>query len=323
VSARDELLANGRIGDVGAAMLYELVGLVGPGYRFPPPDGFAAWDESAQQSVAHDFLEHPRTPKRLLDIAIRSVDERSFERQLEKAVANYLRDIARSTDLGKLIVRVKEVLRSTPEFMTVARAGEDRWTMQGGPTQPTTAHPDVLAASIRREKVVVPKWTSTTRDAPLADRDSYVRLIRLVLTAARGSLTAAEIARVLATRFDHRHVPLTVELDNTDGLSEPIDPSSDPGAETVSVMSAIEIFDGLSDRERIILANLDLTVRDLAKLVGTGKSQASELRQRLIDRLMAVLDEGEDQQGTAGALIALCDRWLDERRTTVAGGTSK
>jgi hypothetical protein len=322
VSAREELLATGRIGEVGAAMLYEVVGLVGPGYRFPPPDGFATWDESAGQSVAHDFLEHPRTPKRLLDIAIRSVDEHSFELQLEKAVANYLRDIARSTDLGKLIVRVKQILRSTPEFITVGRAGEELWSMQGLPTQPTTIHPDVLAAAIRREEVVVPKWTSTTRDAPLADRETYVRLIRLVLTAARGSLTASETARILATRFDHRHVPLTVELDATDGLGEPIDPSSDPGAETASMMTATEVFDGLSDRERIVVANLDLTVRDLAKLVGTGKSQASELRQRLLDRLTTVLDEDEDLQGTVAALIELCDRWLDERRTNGTGGTS-
>jgi hypothetical protein len=319
MSARSELLTTGRLGEAGAAMLYEIVGVVGIAHRFPPPEESTSWDEIAQQSVAHDFLESARGPKRLLDIAVRSVDDRSFERQLEKAVLNHLRDRARSTDLGKLIVRVKEVLRAADDFVAVPSAGEDRWGVEGSPTEPSTMPASELAAAIRSEDIVVPKWSSSTRDAPLADRDTFVRLMRSVLLAAHGSLTARDVAAVLTTRLDHRRIPLTVELDSAEGLSEPADPAADPASRTLADLRAAEIFGPLSDRERIILANLDLSARELALVIDTGKSQAAQLRQRLTDALMAELKDDDDQQRTAGALSALCDRWLQQRTATTRG----
>jgi hypothetical protein len=322
VSARDELLATGHLGPEGAALLYELVGLIGVAHRFPPPEGLATWGDAAQQIASHDFLENFRTPKRLLDIAIRSVNDRVFERQLEKAVVNHFRDQARGTDLGKLIVRVKEVLRVTHEFVAIPRTGEDLWTLDGAPSEPSTTPATDLAAAIRAEPVVVPRWTSATRDAPLADRDSLIRLIRSVLRAADGSLTGPDIARALTTRLDHRRVPLIVELDTTPGLSEPADPAGDPASRTLANIRAVEIFDPLSDRERIILVNLDLSVRELAFVIGTGKSQAAELRQRLTDHLITELEDDDDQQGTARALTDLCNHWLGQR-TTSTDGTSE
>lgn len=322
MSARDELLTTGRLGEAGAMMLYDIVGLVGAARRFPPPEGSTSWDGAAQQIVAHDFLQNPRTPKRLLDITVRSVDNRSFERQLEKAVLNHLRDQARSTDLGKLIVRTKEVLRATDDFVVIPRAGEDMWTVDDALSEPSTVPPREVASAIRREPVVVPKWTSAARDAPLADRDTFVRLIRTILLAARGSLTARDIAGVLTTRLDHRRTPLTVELDSDEGFSEPADPAADPAAQTLSGIRAAEIFDGLSDRQRIIVVSLELNVRDLAFVIETGKSQAAQLRQNLTNRLSAELEDDDDQQGTVRALVELCDGWL-EQRTTTTDATSK
>jgi hypothetical protein len=319
MSARGELLATGRLGEAGAAMLYDIVGVVGVAHNFPPPEGWTSWDESAQQSVAHDFLQSHRGPKRLLDIAIRSVDDRSFERQLEKAVLNHLRDRARSTDLGKLIIRVKEVLRAADGFVAVPRIGEDRWAIEGSASEPSSTPTLDLAAAIRSESIVVPRWTSATRDAPLADRDTFVRLMRSVLLAARGSLTAREIAAVLTTRLDHRHVPLTVELDSAEGVSEPTDAAPDPSSRALSKLRAADIFGGLSDRERLIFTNLDLSVRELALAIDTGKSQAAQLRQRLTDRLITELTGDDDQQGTVSALADLCEYWLQQRTVNTRG----
>jgi hypothetical protein len=322
VSARDELLATGHLGPEGAALLYELVGLVGVARRFPPPEGSATWDDAAQHTAAHKYLENRRTPRRLLDMALRSGNDRIFEAQMEKAVVNHFRDQARATDLGKLIVRVKEVLREANGFVAIPRAGEELWTFDGLPNEPSTTPAPDLAAAIRAEPIVVPRWTSATRDAPLADRDTFVRLIRSVLGAAEGSLTAPDIARTLTTRLDHRRVPLTVELDTTEGLSEPADPTAGPAASTLARIRAAEIFDPLSDRQRIILLNLDLGVRELGYMIGTGKSQAAELRQQLTVHLIAELEDDDDQQGTARALTELCNQWL-QRRTTSTDGTSE
>lgn len=322
MSARDELLATGHLGQQGAALLYELVGLVGVARRFPPPEGSASWDDAAQITAAHEYLQNPRTPKRLLDMALRSGNDRIFEAQLETAVVNHFRDQARATDLGKLVVRVKEVLREANEFVATPRAGEDWWSLRGIPTDPSTTPAPDLAAAIRAEPVVVPRWASAARDAPLADRDTFVRLIRSVLRAAEGSLTASDIARALTTRLDHRRVPLIVELDTTEGLSESAGFAADPASTTLAHIRAAEIFNRLSDRQRIILLNLELSVRELGYVIETGKSQAAALRQQLTDLLVAELKDDDDQRGTVRALTELCNDWL-QQRTASTDGTSE
>lgn len=321
MSPRDELLTTGRLGNAGAVLLYNTVRLVGLSRGFPPPEDRQSWDEPAVHAVAHDFLQSTRGPKRLLDIALRSVDDRSFERLLEAAVTNHLRDEARKTDLGKLIVRVKDVLRSTPEFVAVA-GGEERWALAGASSEPSLATPTELATATGRVKVVIPPWSSATRDAPLADRDSMVRLIQAVLTAARGSLTPVDLAHALTTRLEHRRAPLTIELDSADSVYEPPAPDADPASRTASDIRATEMFNGLSDRERIIVATLDLNVHDLGALINTGKSQAAHLRQRLLDRLRGEMEGDTDPEQTASALAGLCDAWL-QHWTASTDATSK
>src|SRR5262245_47045093 len=110
MTPREEIHAKQRIGPAGAALLYQLVHAVAVSRNFPPPPGYEQWDKSAVTETAHDFLDGPRGTRRIMDIALRSVDDRSFERMMETAVLNYLRDLARRTDFGRLVVRVKEVL---------------------------------------------------------------------------------------------------------------------------------------------------------------------------------------------------------------------
>ena len=140
MTPREEILRDGRLGPEGAELLYRTVWLVAVGNRFPPPEGSSGWDGTAVGEVAHDFIRDQRGPKRLLDVAVRSVDDRSFERLLEAAVLNFLRDMARGTDLGKLIVRLKEILRDEKDFESVPGRPE-RWALSGGPALPSAAGP--------------------------------------------------------------------------------------------------------------------------------------------------------------------------------------
>lgn len=322
MTPREELLRTGRLGEAGAMLLYETVRLVAIAHRFPPPEGHSSWDEADLQAVAHNFLQGDRGPRRLLDVATRSVDDRSFERILEAAVRNFFRDQARGTEFGKLIVRVKSVLRDEPEFVELPQRGESRWTLPQSGSEPSGASPAELAAATRNIQVVVPSWSSATRDAPLADLDSFTRLIRAVLVAAAGSLTAVDLAHALASRIDHRRTPLTVELDSATHYPEPASVESDPASRAVSVARATEIFDGLSDRERIIVATIDENVRDLGALIGTGKSQAAHLRQRLIDRMADELIDDDEPEETVSALATLCDDWFGDW-TASADATSE
>lgn len=315
MNPREELLDTRRLGQAGAELLYKTVWLVAVGNGFPPPDNSAYWSETAVTEIAHDFVNDKRGPRRLLDITVRSVDERSFARLLEAAVLNFLRDVARGTDLGKLIVRVKEILRDENDFEAAAGLPE-RWTLAGGPTAPSAAGADDLASATAGVEVVVPKWTSERRDAPLADRPSFVRLMTGVLTAAAGSLTAADIARALTARLDHRRTTYATNLDIRERVSEPGRTSGDPATSTVAELHAVDIFNSLSDRERIIATTLDRNVRDLARLIDTGKTQAALIRQRLIDRLRDELADDDHPDSTASILCELCDDWVELRTRT-------
>jgi hypothetical protein len=320
MTPREELLTTRQLGQAGAELLYRTVWMVAVGHRFPPPEGSVSWTETAVTETAHDFLKDERGPKRLLDIAIRSVDEQSFGRLLDAAVLNFLRDAARKTDLGKLIVRVKEILRDENDFEATPGLPE-RWALAGGLIAPSAAGPDHLASATAGVVVVVPKWTSDRRDAPLADRPSFVRLMRSVLSAAAGSLTATDIAKALTARLDHRRTTHATALDVRERVSEPGQISGDPATRTVARIHAGDIFDSLSDRERIIVTTLDENVRDLARLIDTGKTQAALIRQRLIDRLRDDLADDDYPDSTVTILCELCDDWL-ESRTGRVGATS-
>ena len=318
MTPRDEILATGRLGDLGADLLYRTVFAVGVGYAFPPPEGWAIWGRDAAVEAAHNFLENGRTPRRLMDIALRSVDDASFAGQLDTAVLNWLRDDGRRTDLGKLMLRVKEILRSSDSFVHVG-GPDDRWSLPGAADAGAT-ETSVLASAIAHLPVTVPRWTSSRRDAPLADRPSFEVLIVAVLTAAGGSVPVREIAGVLATRLDHRRVPLAVSLDALDGAGEPADVGADPADHTAAEVHATAIFNQLSDRERLLVPHLEQSVREIASRIGTGKSQAALVRQRLVDRLRGELldDSAEEAGDTMGVLCDLCGAWA--RRWTGTQG---
>ena len=78
--------------------------------------------------TAHDFLDGERGRRRVADIAIRSVNEGTFERIMESAVVNHLREVSRRTDMGKLVLRVTEVLTEEGGFQRLT-GRPSRWTV--------------------------------------------------------------------------------------------------------------------------------------------------------------------------------------------------
>lgn len=71
------------------------------------------------------------------------------------------------------------------------------------------------------------------------------------------------------------------------GAAEPATGELDTSTVVASALSSAAIFDGLTDRERLIVATIELNVRDLGALIGTGKSQAAEIRRRVVERVKA------------------------------------
>ncbi|HUN31633.1 MAG TPA: hypothetical protein VMU95_06390 [Trebonia sp.] len=325
MTPREEVLATQRIGRAGATLLYRLVYLVAIGRNFPPPPGFDRWDPSAVTETAHDFLDGPRGVRRVMDIAIRSADEPGFERVLEQAVVNHLRDISRRTDMGRLVRRVTEVLTDEPAFSRVTGGtgapgkAVARWALKDGPDAPSGVPETTLIAALARVEVTIPEWSSERRSAPLADRGSFTRMLTAVMAAADGSLTAPDIARVIATRLDHHRTPLSLELEVLEVAAERSS-SLDPAVRASSAVRAAQIFAGLTENERILLACFDLPVRDLGAVLTLRKSQASLLRQRLATRLHDELADDEDPDDTVAELCRRCEQWT-RNRTAILDAT--
>jgi len=312
--AHDELVSAGRFGPQCARLLYRAVQAVAIARNFPPPDGHVRWDADAAMDAAHDFLDGERGRKRVTDLAIRATDDASLERLLHAAVLNFHRDRSRRTDVGALIRRVGDVLGRSDQFRASA-ADPSRWHLPGGPARPSTARPSTLAVAAGAEtEVTVPSWTSEHRRAPLADFSSFERLIRRVLVAADGSLTAAQISLALLARLDSRSIPLTVELDVLEQLPDR-SPAAQIEDEVLGRLHSAEVFARLSDRERILIATWEKPVRDLAETLGVRHSQAGLLRQRLAVRLAGELADEHGPEIVVSGLRALAIGWLGERTT--------
>lgn len=308
----EELRATGKLGPAGAQLLYRAVRAVALARNFPPPEGHNRWDDEAVFEVAHDFLVGERAQQRITELYIRATSDTTFERSLHVAVLNVHRDRYRKTDMGALVLRVREVLEQSDRF-ELATSGGTRWRLLGGPVTPNGVPQSALSGAVARESnIVVPRWISERRRAPLADRDTFERLLETALKAGDGTMTAADLARVVATRLDPVRVPLAVELDPAEQIAEPA-PQADVAQRVASNLRAIEIFNSISDRERILVATWERPVRDLGELLGVRHSQASTIRQRLSAALRVTLADDDDPDGVVGELRALSLGWLKDR----------
>lgn len=318
--ARGELLATGRLGPMGAALLYETVGAVAHARNFKPPDGHIKWDRSAIEGVAHEVVAGPRGVKRLTDLLIRSTDEESFERQLHGAVLNVLRDLGRRTDMGALVRRVTEVLTDSAAFRPVGAAGQRRWTLADGADAPSQISERVLMTAANGVRdISVPRWNSAKRRSPQADFDSFERLLAAILTAAQGSVRAADLAKACLARLDPAHVPLVVSLDVLEYTPDSLD--SETEDQTLNRVVAHQQVDALSDRERLLLATMDRTVREAAAALSMGHSHCGALRRQLTTHLTRLLGADPDGEAIMREMLRYAQEWMSNR-TEGQGATS-
>jgi len=118
----EELRSDGHLGPAGARLLYRIVRAVVVGHGFPPPRDRRRWTAEAVAETAHEFLADGRTPKRLAHLLVHAVDDDSFDRLLHRMVLNFLRDGGRRTEIGRLMLRLRDVLGCHDEFVAEALA---------------------------------------------------------------------------------------------------------------------------------------------------------------------------------------------------------
>lgn len=320
MTAWTELSDSGQLGELGAKALYRAVLVTAVAHNFPPPHGSDHWDQGTVADVAHDFLTGPRGLSRMTELALRADDERSFARLLDTAVLNHLRDVARRTDRGRLIRRIKEVM-SDDERFSRAPQGQDWWHLVDEAPEASSLPLDVIAPHLSDIQIVIPRWNSEERNAPVANRRTLSDLLSAALAAAGGALTDADLAELVARRIDIRRSPLMVELETLEAVAEPA--AMDPRLADLVIGRAeeIAIFNNLSDVARIILTVAEQPVREIGRAVGMGKSQVAANRQRLYADLRNTLEASGDALTVLGELTGLCTDWV-RSRTAGEGATS-
>ncbi len=297
-------LGAGRVGPGFTAELQRTIRAVAVTRNFPPPEGHGSWDADAVWSAASEFMTDAQTPRRLADLAVHCPSADALRARLQGTVRNFLADLGRRTPIGKLVVRINDVLRDDPGFELVA----DRWARREGPRPAGTDDAEALGRAIAGMVVVVPAWGhDARRAAPVADRDTIVSLCRAVLDAAGGSLTPRALARVIGGRLGVGQAPLSLEVSALDGpaVAEAVSTES----EALRVGRATEVLDQLNDRERLAVGFPELTVRQLAPVLGVSPSQGHVIRGRAAEVIRVELVDDDDAEGVALLVMELARKW--------------
>jgi len=312
VSALGELQA-GKAGGDFVLELQRTIRAVAVSRNFPPPESHARWDADAVWSVASEFMGDTQTPRRLTDLAVHCATGDALRARLQGTVRNFLADMGRRTPIGKLVVRINDVLRGEPAFVLVA----GRWARADGPQGAGADDPEALGRAIAGRVVVVPAWGHDAhRAAPVADRATIVALCGDLLDAAGGSLTPRGLARAIGRRLGLGQAPLSLDVSAFDGPpawgAAGASASGGSGAlsdgtatEALRLRRAGEVVARLNDRERLAVAYPELTVRQLAPVLGVSPSQCHVIRGRAAEIIRLELVDDDDAEGVALLVMEL------------------
>ena len=306
MTALDELRC-GEIGDDFLALLQRTIRAVAVARNFPAPDGHDRWDADAVATAVGDFLASTQTPRRLTDLATHCRTDDALKRRLQETVRNHFADNGRRTPVGRLVLRINEVLATEPAFERRGRY----WSLKGSTADPPIVDIDALVAATAAVDVVVPTAWTGDRQGPDADAPSIVRLAHAALTAAGGPLRTADIAQAVARRLGLGGAPLSIEATAFDPPSSGTSADA-TGDEALSNMRAREVFFGcLNDPERVSIGLPDSPVAKLGPILGVSGSTAALIRKRAVAILQSELRDQEGGQAVADAVLDLARSWTE------------
>jgi hypothetical protein len=309
VTALDELRA-GAVDEEFVKLLGRTIRAVAIARNFPAPDDLGTWGEEAVARTVSEFIADPQTPRRLVDLATTCASDEALKARLQGTVRNFLADLGRRTPLGKLVVRINDVLSRQDEFTRT----HGRWSLVGGPDDSGLEDVERLAAVIGPYEISVPQWGyEAHRTAPVADAETIVSLSKAMISAAGGSLTPRTMAAAIGVRLGVGQAPVSLEAASLDpGWSDGF-PVMDMTADVaLREPRAHEILGLLNDRERLALAWPEYTIRELAPMLGVGPSQAQIIRRRAIEVLREELADDTDAEAVAGRILELARSWAEQ-----------
>lgn len=310
------LQVEGYLDEDGITLVYETVDAVRRFDRYPPPAGAAAWTATAVQEFAHDFLYGDGGQERLARIAATATDEDSFERVLEAAIRNEFRMRARSTDTGAVLRSLTHAVDNDPDIVVAGGTPATKtWSLSAhqhslaysGPTD------ELVDAAYAVPDVRLARWSSESiRRLPIAEPDSLRRVLHAVLERAGAPLQPQRMVEVILARFP---LTTTADVELTDELIPEVNASVE------ATLLARQVWEQLTDNERLVLGVLDLPVREMAAATGLSRSTAQRNATAAKEVLAAFLADVPGQAGVVAALAA-ASAVARDRGTARAGSAS-
>jgi len=308
VTALDELRA-GHVGDHFLRLLQRTIRAVAVARNFPAPEDRDRWDEPAIAQTAADFLTHPAAARRLTDLATHCRSDDALRRRLQATVRNFLADSGRRTPVGRLVLRLNEVLSNDDRFERRGRSWA--FAASSGATAAAVDLDALVAASAAVDIVVPTAWATGTRQGPDIDAPSATKLVETLLDAAGGPLSVGVLAQVTARRLGIGGAPLSIEATAFDPPA-PSGPSADTtGSRALTSLRAAEVFGRLNDHERVALGLPALPVAELGPVLGLSGSSAAVIRNRAVAILRHELENEEDGQDVADAVLEQARTWTE------------
>ena len=302
-------LQRGQAGEAFVALVSRTIHAVAIARNFPPPEGHERWDTDAVAATAAEFFVSPQTSRRLVDLGIRCATEDGLRRLLQTTIRNFLADLGRRTDIGRLVLRINEVLGDVPDF---ERNG-DSWILSEMKGEGAVVDLEDLVAVASAVEVTAPTaWRkSSRRKSPDVDRDSVVRLARVLLTHVGGPLQPSVMARVVARRLGIEQTALTVDATAFDPPCNDRFTSDTTADDAVATVRAREVFDLLNDSEKVAVGFAELSASTLGDLLRMSRSTAALVRARAVAVIRAELC-GEDRgQQTAEVVMSMAREWAE------------
>lgn len=289
MTPREELLSTGTLGAAGIALLYTTVGQVARMRGLPPPDGHDRWDDEAVLEAGNEVFAERTGAARFFELAVVSHDDVTFRSQLWTTVYRSLVDQGRRTERGRLALRLREELGRLPGCSHIG----DVFVLDDVGAAPAPVRFDELVDAASRVPVNIPSWSAdAVRQAPFADRDSIVALLRAILELAPDGLRLAEIVEALSVRLGVHDSATPLDHDS---LAIHLDAHPANTAATVEDRTAAEeLLDQLTPEQQLVLPFLDGTVTDVVNGTGLKRNKAWRVVSELKDRLRELLTADGD-----------------------------
>jgi hypothetical protein len=128
--AWSEFNATGTVGATSIRLLLKLTGQLVARSSFPPPPQHHSWNDEAILDFIGGMVAGKGGTDFIVAAALKSRDQRSFERLLQASVENWLKDQAKMTVVGRMRRRLVTLLGGDSRFIRASTVvGADAWTL--------------------------------------------------------------------------------------------------------------------------------------------------------------------------------------------------